>query len=80
MSSESGMTIGALADALDGRFPCATAEPWDRVGLVVGERSRAVTGVLVTLDATAEAVARAHDAGGNLLVTHHPPFLEVRDV
>jgi len=80
MSSEPGMTIGALADALDGRFPYATAEPWDRVGLVIGERSRTVTGVLVTLDATAEAVTRAHDAGANLLVTHHPPFLELRDV
>jgi dinuclear metal center YbgI/SA1388 family protein len=74
------MTLGALTDALDVRFPFATAEPWDRVGLVIGERSRAVTGVLVTLDATAESVARAHDAGANLLVTHHPPFLEVRDV
>ncbi|MBN2847576.1 MAG: Nif3-like dinuclear metal center hexameric protein [Coriobacteriia bacterium] len=80
MISEPGMTIGALSDALDARFPFATAEAWDRVGLVIGERSRVLTGVLVTLDATAEAVARAHDAGANLLLTHHPPFLEVSDV
>lgn len=72
----SNRTVGSLVDALDARFPAAWAEPWDNVGLVFGTRSAAIEGVLVTLDATAEAVERAVDAGANVLVTHHPPFLD----
>jgi dinuclear metal center YbgI/SA1388 family protein len=70
------MTVGDLVSALDRRFPLAWADPWDRVGLVAGEEEMAVSGVLVTLDATGAAVARAAHAGANVLVTHHPPFLE----
>ncbi|MDO8879874.1 MAG: Nif3-like dinuclear metal center hexameric protein [Coriobacteriia bacterium] len=71
------ITVGALVAALERRFPAATAEPWDRVGLIVGDADSPVRGVLVTLDATAEAVARARDAGANVLATHHPPFLDM---
>ena len=76
MDSEVAITVGALRDALDRRFPPAWAEPWDCVGLVVGDAGATVAGVLVTLDATAEAVGRAVDSGATVLVTHHPPFLE----
>lgn len=75
MSSDDERTVGSLADALERRFPRAWSEEWDNVGLIVGERSTPVTGVLVTLDATAEAVARAAASGANVLVTHHPPYL-----
>lgn len=74
MSSEH-VTTGELAKALERRFPAAWAEEWDNVGLVAGERADPVRGVLVTLDATAEAVERAVAAGANVLVTHHPPYL-----
>jgi dinuclear metal center YbgI/SA1388 family protein len=66
-----------LRDALDERFPPAWAEPWDRVGLITGDQDVTVSGVVVTLDATAEAVDRALVSGANVLVTHHPPFLQV---
>ena len=75
MSSEA-ITVRDLATALECRFPNAWAEPWDRVGLIIGDGGLTLTGVLVTLDATAEAVARALDAGANVVVTHHPPYLE----
>jgi dinuclear metal center YbgI/SA1388 family protein len=73
------ITVAGLAAALDRRFPVASAEAWDRVGLIVGEPDAPVRGVLVTLDATAEAVERAHEAGATALVTHHPPFLEMHE-
>lgn len=76
MTSERIVTVGTLVQALEERFVPAWAEPWDRVGLIVGTSGTALTGVLVTLDATAEAVERARRAGANLVVTHHPPFLE----
>jgi dinuclear metal center YbgI/SA1388 family protein len=70
-------SVGDVAAALCDALPPEWAEPWDRVGLVVGEPSSGVTRALVTLDATAEAVQRAADEGAGLLVTHHPPFLEM---
>lgn len=75
MSSESP-TIDIVLHALLDRFPAHWAEEWDRVGLIAGDPAARVTGVLVTLDATAEAIDRACLAGANLLVTHHPPYLD----
>lgn len=75
MTSET-MTAGRIASALLRRFPSAWAEEWDRVGLVAGDPDTPVSAVLVTLDATAEAVVRAAAAGAQLLLTHHPPYLE----
>ncbi len=69
-------TVGDVTRALDRRFPASHAEPWDRVGLVVGDASREVARVLVSLDADAMAVGEAERVGAELLVTHHPPFLE----
>jgi putative NIF3 family GTP cyclohydrolase 1 type 2 len=70
-------TVGALVEELTDRYATHWAEEWDRVGLVAGDPAKPITGVLVTLDATAEAVERAQTAGANVLVTHHPPFLDL---
>lgn len=75
MSSDSP-TVAMLLEALTDRFPAHWAEDWDRVGLISGDAETRLTGVLVTLDATAEAIERACSAGANLLVTHHPPYLD----
>src|SRR5512145_2263389 len=77
MNSDRHVTVGALASALERRLPAQWAEEWDRVGLVIGDPKARATGVLVTLDATAEAVQRAVQRGASVLVTHHPPYLDV---
>jgi dinuclear metal center YbgI/SA1388 family protein len=76
MTSRVAVTLRTLVSALEHRFPAAWAESWDRVGLIVGESDTDIEGVLVTLDASAEAVDRAAASGANVLVTHHPPYLE----
>jgi len=76
MSSDATVTVGSLVGMLEKEFDPAWAEAWDRVGLICGDPSAGVRGVLVTLDATAEAVERAVARGANVVVTHHPPFLE----
>jgi len=76
MSSSPAVTVADVLQALEKRFPGAWAEDWDNVGLILGEPTSAVTRVLVTLDATAEAVVRTSRSGANVLVTHHPPFLD----
>jgi len=68
-------TVGAVARAVAREFPVEWAEPWDRVGLLAGNPDRPVTGVLVTLDPTPDAIARAHASGANVVVSHHPAFL-----
>jgi dinuclear metal center YbgI/SA1388 family protein len=70
------ITVGHIVERLDDSFPFTWAEPWDNVGLVVGDPSRTVQRVLVSLDADLPTIRRAHDMGANVLVTHHPPFLE----
>lgn len=79
MSSERMPSVGGLADALGERFPLDWAESWDNVGLTVGDPGASLTGVVVTLDATAEGVALAVAQGANMLVTHHPAVLEMPD-
>ncbi|HEX9093040.1 MAG TPA: Nif3-like dinuclear metal center hexameric protein [Coriobacteriia bacterium] len=69
-------TLGALVEALARAFPLSWAEPWDRVGLLAGESGAPVTRVFVTLDPTPEALARAVSAGAQVLLTHHPAFLD----
>lgn len=75
----STITIGAVEHALLKDFPAADAEPWDRTGLTVGDPARLVEGVAVALDPTVAAVEEAYSIGANVLVTHHPAFLDPPD-
>lgn len=70
------MTVGELEAALFVAFPRADAEPWDHVGLSVGDPGRAVGRVMVALDATEDDVRAAHAAGADVLVTHHPVYIK----
>lgn len=67
--------IADLDAALQRSFPREWAEEWDRVGILAGDRQRALEGVLVTLDPTATSIRRASDLGANVLLTHHPAAL-----
>lgn len=57
---------------LENIAPTRLAESWDNVGLMVGDPSREVTGVLVALDPTETLLAEAVACGANTIVTHHP--------
>lgn len=70
------VTVGALVRHLDDRIPFAWAEPWDGVGLLVGDAEAEVSRVLVSLDPTHEALEAAVAAGAQVLLTHHPAFLD----
>ena len=52
--------------------PPSLAEPWDNVGLMVGDKEQRVTTVFVCLDVTSDNVKRAIDCGADLIVSHHP--------
>lgn len=76
MSKSTGLTVADIAAAIDSAFPVQWAEEWDNCGLSVGDPTAAVTGVLVCLDPTPDAVERAVKSGCNVVVTHHPAFLD----
>lgn len=74
------LSVGQLELALLKRYPREDAEEWDRTGLRAGDPAVLITGVAVALDATPEAVRAAERAGANVLLTHHPVFIEAPDL
>lgn len=65
-----------LLEHLDLRIPFAWAESWDRVGLLAGDPEATVERVFVSLDPSPDALERAIAAGAQVLLTHHPAFLD----
>lgn len=68
--------VSDIVTSLHQAFPPEWAEPWDRVGLLVGDPGVQVTGLRVALDPTQDEIAATRACGANVLVTHHPAFLE----
>lgn len=67
-----GCTTQDLLDLLEEMASFGLAEAWDNVGLMVGGRSREVSGILVALDPTEGVLSEAIDSGLNVIITHHP--------
>ena len=57
---------------LQKNFPNEAALSWDNVGLLCGRMDKEIQTVYLALDATAEAIDEAVEAGADLLLTHHP--------
>lgn len=69
------MTLGELIKLFDKLWPLATAEEWDRPGLMVGNPSQSVSKVMLSVDVTGGVIAEALESGCQLLLTHHPLLL-----
>lgn len=69
-------TVGRLVQGLSALFPPTDAEPWDRTGLLAGDPDAPLEGVATALDPTVDAIRRAEAAGANVLLTHHPAYLD----
>ncbi|WP_274476094.1 Nif3-like dinuclear metal center hexameric protein [Mangrovimonas aestuarii] len=66
------MIVQDVINYLEELAPLNYAEDFDNVGLLVGDKSASVTGVLVTLDTLEEVVDEAIQNNCNLIVTFHP--------
>lgn len=75
-NNESVMLVGSLERALLDVMPARDACSWDRTGLLVGDPTDVVQGVAVALDPTIPALEQACRIGANVLLTHHPVFLD----
>lgn len=65
-------SCGMIAAAIERMAPVETAEPWDNVGLLVGDSGKCVDKVLLTVDVTPDVVAEAAEKRAGLIVSHHP--------
>lgn len=79
MRTSDNLTVSKIEQALLTRYPAQDAEPWDRTGMLVGDGGAAVTGIAVALDPCGSAIRRAAELGANVLVAHHPLFIEAPD-
>ncbi len=65
-------SIKDITDYLEQLAPPVYQESYDNCGLLVGDATASVTGVLVTLDCTEAIIDEAITKGCNLVVAHHP--------
>lgn len=65
-------TVRQVTAALEEMAPLSLAESWDKVGLQVGDPTRPVRKVLLSLDSNAEGVIdEAIAIGADLIIAHH---------
>lgn len=70
------ITVNDIVAALSARAPREIAEPWDNVGLIVGDPQARVQRAVVCVDATQPILAEAVRRRAQLIVAHHPLFAE----
>lgn len=70
------MLLRDLAAALDAIAPRHLAEPWDNVGLLVGDPAQDVTRALLAIDATPAVIDEAVALGCELIVAYHPVIFD----
>ncbi|MBR9914898.1 MAG: Nif3-like dinuclear metal center hexameric protein, partial [Algicola sp.] len=66
------MIVQDVINHLEALAPLEYAEDFDNVGLLVGDKSKNITGVLVTLDTLETVVDEAIQKNCNLIVSFHP--------
>ena len=66
------MNISDVILYLEKQFPLAQQADFDNCGLLIGDRTIELKGVLISLDCTEEVLDEAIDLGVNLIVSHHP--------
>ena len=69
------LTLDQIVALLERRYPLASAEPWDAVGLVCGAPSAPVRRVLWAVDPVEAVVDQAIASDVDLIVVHHPLLL-----
>ena len=65
-------TVDDLCRALDAIAPPRLAEPWDNVGLLVGDRAAPLDRALLTIDLTRAVLDEALALGCAAVVAYHP--------
>lgn len=70
------MTVADLIAAMEKIAPTRLAEPWDNVGLIVGDSSSPVSRVLLCIDLTPAVLAEAVSLRCEAVIAYHPVIFE----
>jgi dinuclear metal center YbgI/SA1388 family protein len=70
------MRVEHIIEALETLAPTALAEPWDKVGLHVGDPAQQVKRGLLCIDLTEAVVAEAIQWRAELIIAYHPPIFK----
>jgi dinuclear metal center YbgI/SA1388 family protein len=69
---EAGMKVKDIAAVVEKITPLGLAQPWDNVGLLIGDPEQNVKNILLTIDVTQAVVAEAKELGTDLILSYHP--------
>ncbi|NBA76641.1 Nif3-like dinuclear metal center hexameric protein [Emticicia sp. ODNR4P] len=64
--------IKDITNYMERLAPLSLQESYDNAGLIIGDPSEEVKGILCTLDCTEAVVEEAIQSGCNLIIAHHP--------
>jgi dinuclear metal center YbgI/SA1388 family protein len=70
------MKIYEIINHLESIAPLSIQENYDNSGLIVGDKSKEVNAVLISLDCTEEVVEEAINENCELIIAHHPIVFE----
>ena len=65
-------TVSDIAKKLEAYAPLRYQESYDNSGLLIGDPSATVTGILLSIDCTEDVLKEAKEKGCNMVVAHHP--------
>lgn len=66
------MKVHKILSLIESHAPLGAAEPWDNVGLLLGDPDWNTGGVVLSIDLTPKAIQTAAAKGYHLILTHHP--------
>ncbi len=66
------MKVKDIAAVVEKITPLGLAQPWDNVGLLIGDPDQDVRNVLLTIDVTQAVVAEAKELETDLILSYHP--------
>ncbi len=66
------MKLYEITKKIETRFPKELAYEWDNPGLILGDESREINKILLTLDITESVLKEAKENNADLIISHHP--------
>lgn len=66
------ITVGDVSSWIEQIAPLALQEEYDNAGLLIGNSTMKVSGVVIAIDVTEDVINEAVAQGCNLIVAHHP--------
>jgi GTP cyclohydrolase I len=71
-----GLLLSQLVKIADKLYPFELAEPWDNVGIQIGDPDRLIERMAFSLDPSVDTLDFASQNLCTLLITHHPVLIE----